>query len=127
MKTKYYHGHGISGAHARAKDYKLLRDDPVLQNCKHEGERRDLKRQYEANEITKLQYDEARTRLFQRNKKYGRSPVLIDMHLKHGDLVVMHGGELQKYYEVWYYFRVLQILEFKGDLTVTSMRWLRTA
>ena len=28
------------------------------------------------------------------------APVLLDMHLEHGDMVVMHGAEIQKYYEV---------------------------
>lgn len=100
MKSKYYHGHGGIGVRAKAKEYRLLRDDPVLQNCKHEDERRTLKQQYEAGEITQAQYDDARTQLFQKDKKHGKPPILIDMHLKHGDLVVMHGGELQKYYEV---------------------------
>lgn len=131
MKAKYYHGHGIAGAKAKAKDCKLLRDDPVLQNCKHEGERQALKEQYDAGEITRAQYDEARTKIFQQDKKYGQPPILIDMHLKHGDLVVMHGAELQKYYEVWLpslgVFHAMQDSELKEDLTESSMQWLRTA
>lgn len=100
MKSKYWQGHSGLGSGSKAKEYRLLRDDPVLQNCRHEDERRELKRQYDAREITQAQYDEARTQIFQTDKKLGKPPVLIDMHLKHGDLVVMHGGELQKYYEV---------------------------
>lgn len=100
MKSKFYHGHTGPGRGARSRTYKVLRDDPVLQSCRHEDQRRALKQQYESGEITEAQYEDARTEIFQQDTKYGRPPVLIDMRLKHGDLVVMHGGELQKYYEV---------------------------
>jgi alkylated DNA repair dioxygenase AlkB len=32
--------------------------------------------------------------------KCGEAPIEIKMELNHGDLVVMHGENLQKYYEV---------------------------
>lgn len=99
MKTKYYHGYRYNrGGHGV---YHAVRDDPVLQGCKYEEERRDLKKQYDANMISKAEYDDARVHFFA-DKKYQNTspPVLIRMELKHGDLVVMHGADLQKYYEV---------------------------
>lgn len=99
MKTKYYHGYRYN--RSRLGSYHPVLDDPVLQGCKHEDERRDLKEQYSGNMISKAEYDDARVQLFA-DKRYQNStpPVLIRMELKHGDLVVMHGADLQKYYEV---------------------------
>lgn len=33
-------------------------------------------------------------------RKTGDAPVVIQMHLGHGDIVIMHGAKIQKYYEV---------------------------
>lgn len=91
MKYKYYHGY--------SKAKKLLDDDPVLPGCKYEHPRRMLKQQFLAGGIPKPVYDALRREtLFQRSRS-GEAPPVVKMVLHHGDLVVMHGESLQKYYE----------------------------
>lgn len=92
MKYKYYFGlssgNGVPTPH-----------DPVLPGCRKEDERQSLKEQFEAGQITKEEYKDQRKTLLSREKK-GDPPKLLTLELKHGDLIVMHGAELQKYYEV---------------------------
>ncbi|KAI9929841.1 hypothetical protein MW887_011647 [Aspergillus wentii] len=90
MKYKYYHGF--------SKAKKILEDDPVLPGCQFEAQRQALKDQFTRSEITKAEYDERRRDLCKRSKS-GDAPPWIKMELNHGDLVVMHGENLQKYYE----------------------------
>lgn len=94
MKYKYYHGY--------SKAKKLLDDDPVLPGCRHEHPRRMLKQQFQAGDISRSVYDVLRREtLFQRSSRNrtGEAPPVVRMILHHGDLVVMHGEALQKYYE----------------------------
>ena len=91
MKYKYHNGA------SRAK--KVLNDDPVLKGCQFEDERRELKDKFESGEITREEYEEQRKETF-KQRKAGEAYPLIKMELNHGDLVVMHGENLQKYYEV---------------------------
>lgn len=105
MKPKYYHGYIGIRRDANGDEYNLLRDDPVLEGCKCEEERRRLKEEFRAQKIDLAQYDEARKKTLKRERNQRCfPPVLIEMSLKHGDLVVMHGADLQKFYEV---FRLL--------------------
>lgn len=90
MKDKYYNGCSASK--------KLLADDPVLQNCVKYDERRELKQQLENGVITNAVYNERRQKLLEGIKRKEAAP-LIYMPINHGDLVVMHGANLQKYYE----------------------------
>lgn len=92
MKYKYYHGF--------SKARKLLDDDPVLQGCRFESERRTLKEQFKTGEITKDAYDTLRRAVLLKHGRNGEASPIIKMTLNHGDLVVMHGESLQKYYEV---------------------------
>jgi len=92
MKYKYYHGF--------SKVRKLLDDDPVLQGCRFESERSTLKEQFKTGEITKDAYDALRREVLFKHGRNGEAPPIIKMVLNHGDLVVMHGEKLQKYYEV---------------------------
>lgn len=97
MKYKYFNG---STRRAEAKQIgTLLQDDPVLKDCMFEGERRTLKEEFDAGEISQDEYDASR-RALSRGRKGKEAPVTIKMELHHGDLVVMHGENLQKYYEV---------------------------
>ncbi|ODM15422.1 hypothetical protein SI65_09025 [Aspergillus cristatus] len=91
MKYKYYHGF--------SKARKLLDDDPVLQGCRFESERRTLKEQFKTGEITKDAYDALRREVLFKHGRNGEASPIIKMVLNHGDLVVMHGEKLQKYYE----------------------------
>ncbi|QQK43144.1 Oxoglutarate/iron-dependent dioxygenase [Penicillium digitatum] len=96
MKYKYFNG---STRRADTKQLgTLLQDDPVLKDCLFEGERRTLKKEYDAGEIPQGEYDDSR-RALSMGRKGKEAPVTIKMELHHGDLVVMHGENLQKYYE----------------------------
>lgn len=91
MKYKYYNGL------SRVK--KPLEEDPVLEHCKFEANRRMLKDQFEAGQISKQKYDSDRRKLLGETKG-GEAHPIIKIELNHGDLVVMHGEKLQKFYEV---------------------------
>lgn len=97
MKYKYFNG---CTRRAEPKQLgNLLQDDPVLKDCMFEGERRALKEDFDAGEISQDEYDDSR-RALSMGRKGKEAPVTIKMELHHGDLVVMHGENLQKYYEV---------------------------
>ncbi|WEW56506.1 hypothetical protein PRK78_001951 [Emydomyces testavorans] len=73
-------------------------DDLALSSCAMEEERRELKALYDTQQIA---CDEYWNRLAQLRSSYRRkeaSPICA-LELHHGDLVVMHGANLQKYYE----------------------------
>ncbi|PYH42389.1 uncharacterized protein BP01DRAFT_418022 [Aspergillus saccharolyticus JOP 1030-1] len=89
MKYKYYHGC------TRAK--RLLDDDPVLDGCGHFAERQALKAKLEAGEITRAEYKAQRGKCL--GNRRGEAPPCIKIELNHGDLVVMHGEKLQRFYE----------------------------
>ncbi|OQD65990.1 hypothetical protein PENPOL_c005G09227 [Penicillium polonicum] len=96
MKYKYFNG---CTRRAEPKQLgNLLQDDPVLKDCMFEGERRALKEEFDAGEISQDEYDDSR-RALAMGRKGKEAPVTIKMELHHGDLVVMHGENLQKYYE----------------------------
>ncbi|KAF4763151.1 hypothetical protein HAV15_000337 [Penicillium sp. str.  len=96
MKYKYFNG---CTRRAEPKQLgNLLQDDPVLKDCMFEGERRALKEDFDAGEISQDEYDDSR-RALSMGRKGKEAPVTIKMELHHGDLVVMHGENLQKYYE----------------------------
>lgn len=97
MKYKYFNG---STRRAEPRQIgTLLQNDPVLKDCMFEGERRTLKEEFDAGEISQSDYDDSR-RALAMGRKGREAPVTIKMELNHGDLVVMHGEDLQKYYEV---------------------------
>lgn len=93
MKYKYHHGY------TRTKKY--LEDDPVLPGCKFEHERGELKEAFKNGTISEKVYHERRASLLKiGDTKGGEAPPVIKLDLYHGDFVVMHGENLQKYYEV---------------------------
>jgi hypothetical protein len=91
MKAKYYFG--VSNSNVP------IADDPVLSRCIKEQQRRPLKEDFDAGKISKEIYNKKRKALLSRQNNR-QPPKLLTLELKHGDLVVMHGAELQKYYEV---------------------------
>jgi hypothetical protein len=97
MKYKYFNGS------TRKADTKwigtLLQDDPVLKDCMFEDERKTLKKELHDGDISQHEYDASR-RALSKGRKGKEAPATIKMELHHGDLVVMHGEKLQKYYEV---------------------------
>ncbi|KAJ5562414.1 hypothetical protein N7535_003133 [Penicillium sp. DV-2018c] len=94
MKYKYF-----NGVTRRAdKTGNLLEDDPVLKGCLWEDERRALKQEFEAGKISRPEYDSSRHRILAA-KRGKEAPAAIKLELHHGDLVVMHGENLQRYFE----------------------------
>jgi hypothetical protein len=91
LKDKYFRGCSASK--------KLLPEDIVLPGCEKYQERRDLKTKFDNKEITKDEYDEQRLAIINSMRRREGSPV-ITMEINHGDFVVMHGADMQKYYEV---------------------------
>jgi hypothetical protein len=75
-----------------------ISDDAVLPGCYKFEERKALQGQHQRGELTAEEYNECRMKLA-KEVTQRESNVLINMDLHHGDLVVMHGTRLQKYYE----------------------------
>lgn len=94
MKERYY----------SAKKIKFDPYDPnapVIKGCQLYQERlelNDLHKKGCSNETLRAKEDELRKMV----QKYARNsaPVILHMKLHHGDMVVMHGREMQKYFEV---------------------------
>lgn len=94
MKEKYYS--------AKSKDNKPYDPDaPIIQGCQLYQERLELNALHKNGRSDKvLRAKEAD--LQREAQKIGRHspPVVLNMKLHHGDMVVMHGREIQKYFEV---------------------------
>lgn len=78
----------------------LAARDPVLPHCENRQVRQTLKDQLLSGAIPYEEYRE--TLLAERAKlpKRVEPPRMIEMALHHGDMVVMHGEGVQKYFEV---------------------------
>ena len=100
MKDQYFNGF-------RRRDGKkiLLDSDPVLPGCAKYEQRTELARKFSDGEITAQQYKDARDEISRSITKREASALCV-MELNHGDLVVMHGPNLQKYYEVCFAFDI---------------------
>jgi len=92
MKATYYFGKSKNGI--------ILADDPVLPGCANYKERLELKNL--RGKLKDDEYEKRKEKLYgsMKRTKTSAAPEMIKMHLKHGDMVVMHGAEMQKYYEV---------------------------
>ncbi|KAJ5087716.1 hypothetical protein N7456_011332 [Penicillium angulare] len=93
MKAKYFHGQTSSNC--------ITKGDPVLKGCRLEEERRALREELDLGIKDQQAYEEALKALFRQNPKKttGMAPVAVTMNLHHGDMVVMNGALLQRYYE----------------------------
>ncbi|KAJ5124416.1 uncharacterized protein N7515_008241 [Penicillium bovifimosum] len=100
MKQKHFNGAArrVNTGDGKAVSGNVLQDDPVLKGCRLENERRALKEKFEAGEISHDEYSNSRRTLFA-TQKWKQAPPVIKLELHHGDLVVMHGENLQRYYE----------------------------
>ena len=91
MKADYYYGLNSGGT--------PLKEEVILEGCENETLRKDLQNKVRTGEIGRDEYDRLR-------KKHLRRPrtthgvVKMTLYLHHGDIVVMDGVFLQKYYEV---------------------------
>ncbi|KAB8237547.1 uncharacterized protein BDW43DRAFT_321906 [Aspergillus alliaceus] len=90
MKSVYFNG--------RSKNNIFLAEDPVLPGCAFEIERQNLKTRMHNRDITHEIYDKELKEVLKGHKCSVAKPC-IKLQLNHGDLVVMHGENLQKYYE----------------------------
>ncbi|KAL4877622.1 hypothetical protein BJY04DRAFT_230589 [Aspergillus karnatakaensis] len=118
MKIKYYVGFTLVGT---KKIKKLLANDPILPGCYNYETRRILKdnldkqlkelneeRQKPGSDQQNLTLKEAQIReqyekdwlaAYNAEPHRGFPPTMVGMRLGHGDMMVMHGTGLQKYYE----------------------------
>jgi hypothetical protein len=94
LKEKYYNAKKI-----RFNPYNP--GAPVIEGCQFYGERLKLNALHKSgcsDEVLRA----AEGKLQQAVKGKGRvtAPPILTMRLHHGDMVVMHGGDIQKYFEV---------------------------
>lgn len=112
MKAKYFlTSRAVSkrpvGARAKAKGGKQtfeIKHDPsapVPVGCQNYQERCNLASLYNDSRY-RARYESALNELAKQTSKSGarNAPVVLNMRLKHGDMVVMHGEDLQRCFEV---------------------------
>jgi co-chaperonin GroES (HSP10) len=75
-------------------------DDPVLVSCDRFEERKALEDKWRQGSYNNDKYNKARANLAVGHGGRGEASPVITMDVQHGDLVVMHGEHLQKYFEV---------------------------
>lgn len=91
LKDQYFRGKGRFSKVPVA-------DDAVLPGCDNFEKRQELKEQHDMGQLNDIEYAKQRMELADAVKKR-ESKALITLDLHHGDMVVMHGSLLQKYYE----------------------------
>ena len=91
MKATHYWGISKSGIYdPRA---------PVLPGCYKEHERRALNAKY--GRISATAFEKEKKAIYgEHPRRRLATPNLLTIYLHHGDMVIMHGAEMQKYYEV---------------------------
>ncbi|MCJ1389057.1 hypothetical protein MMC18_001911 [Xylographa bjoerkii] len=91
MKGRYFTGLTKGGAY----DHK----EPVLPGSFLETERRSLNTLH--SRVSESKFDAMRKTVYSTSKHRTprNGPPILTMHLSHGDIVIMHGAEMQKYYE----------------------------
>ena len=95
MKDRYFTGL------TRGNNYHP--DEPVLPGSALEEERKALNAKH--GTVSDAEFEKLRVATYKGFKKVSHCPPLLTMKLQHGDMVVMHGAEMQKYYEVSRTFR----------------------
>lgn len=81
----------------------LTPDDPHLRGCLKMNERRALLEKRQNDELTREEYETQLRDVVGPIKKIGRediSPMLLSLVVPHGGYVIMHGKNMQKYYQV---------------------------
>ena len=98
LKTRYWTGF---------RDQKRLHYDPeqpILPGCHKPEERRKLNKMAKTMSEKDLNAAARKLLAFDKDKngkeKPKSSPVVLELDLRHGDYMVMHGADMQKYYEV---------------------------
>lgn len=98
MKGMYWTGQ----KHNSGSKLVVTPDDPNLPGCLKGEERRALRAKLERGELTAEAY-EAQLKEVVRGNKVSRdnvSPVLLRLVIPHGGYMIMHGENMQKYYQV---------------------------
>ncbi|KAH7366647.1 hypothetical protein BKA66DRAFT_536220 [Pyrenochaeta sp. MPI-SDFR-AT-0127] len=93
MKARHYHGVSSAG---------MYDDAPPLEGCQQYAARKALQSALEALKISDPKAYNARRKQIPKQLKLkasGQAKDVLNMQLGHGDIVVMHGAELQRYYE----------------------------
>ena len=92
MKERYWKGY--------TKSLNYNPHEPVLPGAALEHERRQLNALH--GTITAEEFEKRRKFMYAQGKEAlkGQPPVLLTMPLDHGSIIIMHGAEMQKYYEV---------------------------
>ena len=91
LKERYFSGETKSG---RYDPYA-----PVLPGSLLEHERKELNKLH--GKIPDAKFNDRRRVIYEKKPlRIKKCPALIEMDLHHGDMVVMHGAKIQKYYEV---------------------------
>ncbi|KAI8938200.1 hypothetical protein NX059_005861 [Plenodomus lindquistii] len=93
MKARHYHGVSTSG---------IYDDAPPLPGCKSYTQRLALQPELEALKLSDTKAYNARRKQIPAElglKARGQARDVLDLALGHGDVVVMHGRGLQRYYE----------------------------
>lgn len=91
LKDQYFRG---SGPTSKVP----VPDDAVLPGCDDFEKRKQLKEQHDSKQLNDAEYTKQRMELAGTFKEKESKP-LISLDLHHGDMVVMDGALLQKYYE----------------------------
>lgn len=106
MKAKYYFGQTASG--------KLVAEDPVLPGCLNYERRKALKDDLEQGRIGRARWEKEYLQATKRPAAKAQPPTSLEFTLNHGDLVVMHGADMQRYHEVSSLFHNVQ-MGFEAD------------
>lgn len=99
MKPTHYYGISKAGVYDPRT--------PVLPGCYMEHERRALNAKL--GMISCAAFEKERSNIYKDCRRSKSPPDLLTLQLHHGDMVVMHGAEMQKYYEVCFHVSVLRI------------------
>lgn len=92
MKERYFKGF--------TKSDKYNSKEPVLDGAALVEERRALNELH--NELSSAEFEAKRKQMYKANARAvaRKAQSILDLELAHGDIVVMHGFEMQKYFEV---------------------------
>ena len=90
MKSRYYNG--------VTKSDKYNPAEPVLPGAALAAERKALNALHGTMKAD--EFEESRKAMYKNYTIKKEPPVLLSMKLRHGDIVIMHGHEMQKYFEV---------------------------
>ena len=96
MKAKFYRGYIKPSTQNRSPTF-----DPnleVLPGSQLEHSRRELQQQFERKSLP--QVTKAWQNIYTKLNKTSQAPDALQLAMNHGDIIIMQGADVQKYYEV---------------------------